>query len=125
VVLTPTIPAFLTPDILVVIITLHVEKSRPTRLITRDHCRAGPDLAARAAAAILPVTSRAEPGCGPRDLRDLAMKSYPGPPMTLGNAVAARVRLIVWCKDCRHRVEPDAPEMAQRYGAETPVGSAR
>jgi hypothetical protein len=28
------------------------------------------------------------------------MKSRPGPPMTLGNAVAARVRLIVWCKAC-------------------------
>jgi Zn finger protein HypA/HybF involved in hydrogenase expression len=41
--------------------------------------------------------------------------------MTLGNAAAARVRLTVWCKDCRHRVEPDPAEMAQRYGAETPV----
>jgi hypothetical protein len=28
--------------------------------------------------------------------------------MTLGNAAAARVRLIVWCKACNHRVEPDA-----------------
>jgi hypothetical protein len=25
------------------------------------------------------------------------MKSEPGPPMTLGNAAAAHVRLIVWC----------------------------
>jgi Zn finger protein HypA/HybF involved in hydrogenase expression len=41
--------------------------------------------------------------------------------MTLGNAAAARVRLIVWCRDCRHRVEPDATEMAERYGAETTV----
>ena len=41
--------------------------------------------------------------------------------MTLGNAAAAHVRLIVWCKDCRHQIEPDAAEMAQRYGAETPV----
>jgi hypothetical protein len=49
------------------------------------------------------------------------MKSEPGPPMTLGNAAAARVRLIVWCKDCRHQIEPDPAEMAQRYGAETPV----
>jgi hypothetical protein len=40
--------------------------------------------------------------------------------MTLGNAAAARVRLIVWCKDCQHQVEPDPAEMAQRYGAETP-----
>ena len=45
------------------------------------------------------------------------MKSEPGPPMTLGNAAAARVRLIVWCKDCRHQVEPDPAEMAKRYGA--------
>jgi hypothetical protein len=41
--------------------------------------------------------------------------------MTLGNAAAARVRLIVWCKECSHQVEPDPAEMAQRYGAETPV----
>jgi hypothetical protein len=41
--------------------------------------------------------------------------------MTLGNAAAARVRLIVWCKACGHRVEPDPGEMATRYGAETPV----
>ena len=49
------------------------------------------------------------------------MKSEPGPPMTLGTAAAARVRLIVWCKGCQHQVEPDPAEMAQRYGAETPV----
>ena len=42
-------------------------------------------------------------------------------PMTLGNAAAARVRLIVWCKECQHQVEPDPAEMAARYGAETPV----
>jgi hypothetical protein len=41
--------------------------------------------------------------------------------MTLGAAAAARVRLIVWCKDCQHQVEPDPAEMAARYGAETPV----
>ena len=49
------------------------------------------------------------------------MKPYRGPPMTLGAAAAAGVRLIVWCKECRHRVEPDPAEMATRYGAETPV----
>jgi C4-type Zn-finger protein len=49
------------------------------------------------------------------------MKSDPGPPMTLGNAAAARVRLIVWCKGCQHQVEPDPAQMAARYGAETPV----
>jgi hypothetical protein len=25
-------------------------------------------------------------------------------------------RLIVWCRDCRHRVEPDPADMAERYG---------
>lgn len=41
--------------------------------------------------------------------------------MTLGNAAAAHVRLIVWCLDCRHQVEPDPTEMAERCGAETSV----
>jgi hypothetical protein len=31
------------------------------------------------------------------------------------------VRLIVWCLDCRHQVEPDPAEMAARYGAATTV----
>jgi hypothetical protein len=30
--------------------------------------------------------------------------------MTLGNAAAARVRPIVWCKECRYQVEPDPAE---------------
>jgi hypothetical protein len=41
--------------------------------------------------------------------------------MTLGNAAAARVRLIVWCKACQHQVEPDPGELAARYGADTSV----
>jgi hypothetical protein len=41
--------------------------------------------------------------------------------MTLGGAAAASVRLIVWCGDSRHRVEPDPGEMAARYGAATAV----
>jgi hypothetical protein len=41
--------------------------------------------------------------------------------MTLGVAAAAGVRLIVWCKECRHQIEPDPAEMATRYGAETSV----
>jgi hypothetical protein len=49
------------------------------------------------------------------------VKSEPGPPMTLGNAAAARVRLIVWCKACQHQVEPDAAEQSERYSAEMPV----
>ena len=47
------------------------------------------------------------------------MKSEPGPLATLGSSARARVRLIVWCKDCRHRAEPDPAEQAERYGAET------
>ena len=38
--------------------------------------------------------------------------------MTLGNAAAAHVRLIVWCRECQHQVEPDPAEHARRYGAE-------
>jgi len=41
--------------------------------------------------------------------------------MTLGAAAAAGVRLIVWCKECQHQVEPDPAEMATRYGAGTSV----
>jgi hypothetical protein len=49
------------------------------------------------------------------------MNSEPGSPMTLGNAAAARVRLIVWCKGCKHQIEADPAKMATRCGAETPV----
>jgi hypothetical protein len=49
------------------------------------------------------------------------MKPYTGPPMTLGNAAAARVQLIVWCLDCRHRVEPDAAEMVDALEGEASV----
>jgi hypothetical protein len=41
--------------------------------------------------------------------------------MTLKNAAAAKVRLIVWCKECQHQVEPDPAEMCARYGADTSV----
>ena len=44
------------------------------------------------------------------------MKPYRGPPMTLGGAAAAQVRLIVWCKACGHQTEPDLAEMAEKYG---------
>jgi len=49
------------------------------------------------------------------------VKSEAGPPMTLGAAAAAGVRLIVWCKACQHQVEPNPAEMATRYGAGTSV----
>jgi hypothetical protein len=49
------------------------------------------------------------------------MMSCSGPPMTLGNAAKAGVRLIVWCRECGRQVEPDPAEMAERYGAEMAV----
>ena len=45
------------------------------------------------------------------------MKPYRGPLTTLGNAATAKVRLIVWCRDCQRRIEPDPAEHAARYGA--------
>ena len=47
------------------------------------------------------------------------MKSYTGPPATPGSTAAAGAPIIVWCNDCRHQVEPDPREMAERYGIET------
>ena len=38
-------------------------------------------------------------------------------PMNLGNALAAHVRLIVSCKTCLHRAEPDIASQVERYGA--------
>jgi hypothetical protein len=46
---------------------------------------------------------------------------YSGPPATLGSTAAAHARLIVWCRDCRHEVEPDPAEMAERYGPDLSV----
>ena len=48
------------------------------------------------------------------------MKSY-AEPLMAHRAAAAGVRLVVWCKECQHQVEPDPTEMATRYGAETSV----
>ena len=41
--------------------------------------------------------------------------------MTLGAAAAAGVRLIVWCRECQHQVEPDPAEHARRYGVATSI----
>jgi hypothetical protein len=41
--------------------------------------------------------------------------------MTLGNAATAQVRLIVWCLECRHQIEPDPAEMAERYGPDIAI----
>jgi hypothetical protein len=49
------------------------------------------------------------------------MNSQSGVTVALGNAAAAQVRLIVWCRACSHQVEPDPAEIAARYGAEMSV----
>jgi len=41
--------------------------------------------------------------------------------MTLGSAAAAKLVLMVRCKACGHRSEPDPAEEARWYGPETPV----
>jgi hypothetical protein len=41
--------------------------------------------------------------------------------MTLESVAAAKPRLMVRCKACGRRAEPDPAEIAQRYGAETIV----
>ena len=41
--------------------------------------------------------------------------------MTLGQALAAHVRLIVWCKSCNHRAEPDLATQTAQRGSGTPV----
>jgi hypothetical protein len=42
-------------------------------------------------------------------------------PMTLGQALAAKLRLLVWCKSCWQRAEPDVADQVTRYGADTAV----
>jgi len=41
--------------------------------------------------------------------------------MTLGQALAAKVRLIVWCKGCGHRAEPGIADQIARYSEATTV----
>jgi hypothetical protein len=53
---------------------------------------------------------------GPDGIAELGCRS-----LTLGEAAAAQVRLIVWCKACQHRFEPDTAELAKQHGAETTV----
>ena len=43
------------------------------------------------------------------------------PLLTIGQAAAAKVRLIVWCRACQHRFEPDTAEIALQHGATTTV----
>ena len=41
--------------------------------------------------------------------------------LTLGQALAAQVRLIVWCKSCNHRAEPDIAIQVAPHGSGMPV----
>jgi hypothetical protein len=43
------------------------------------------------------------------------------PLLTLGQAYTAKVRLIVWCRTCLHRFEPDTATLAEQQGAATTV----
>src|SRR3954453_6243381 len=56
------------------------------------------------------------PGDAVRSVRPRYTESFR--PATLGSTLAAHLALIVWCKDCRHQVEPDVAEQVERYGAE-------
>jgi hypothetical protein len=42
-------------------------------------------------------------------------------PLTLGQALAAQVRLIVWCKSCNRRTEPDIATQVAQHAACIPV----
>jgi len=64
---------------------------------------------------------RTASGQGKATARTRIMNSYSGPPATLGSTAAAGARLIVWCRACNHRIEPDPAVMDQRYGADTAV----
>jgi hypothetical protein len=41
--------------------------------------------------------------------------------MTLGQALGAKVRLIVWCKVCGHRAEPAGADQVASYRGDTTV----
>lgn len=44
-----------------------------------------------------------------------------GTPLTLGQALAAQVRLIVWCKSCGRQAEPDVAKQVSWHGSEMTV----
>ena len=48
-------------------------------------------------------------------------RGYDGPPMTLGNAREAHVRLIASCKACGYWAEPDVTALAAALGDDLPV----
>jgi hypothetical protein len=40
--------------------------------------------------------------------------------MTLGNAAAAQVRLLIWCDECQHRADIDLSELVAKLGPRLP-----
>ena len=42
-------------------------------------------------------------------------------PLTLGQALAANVGIIAWCKSCNHRAEPDIATQVAHHGTGMPV----
>jgi hypothetical protein len=48
-------------------------------------------------------------------------RDHESAPMTLGQALAAKVRLIAWCKSCGHQAEPDVATQVAQHGAPMPV----
>jgi hypothetical protein len=41
-------------------------------------------------------------------------------PITLDQALAAHVRLVVWCKSCNHQSEPNVATQVAQHGSEMP-----
>jgi len=66
-------------------------------------------------------SSRGDWAAHRRRNHDASVKPYRGPPITLGSAAAAKLCLMVWCKACGHRSEPDPAEQARWCGPETTV----
>src|ERR1700680_3249849 len=50
-----------------------------------------------------------------------SQRDHESAPMTLGQALAAKVRLIVWCKSCGHQAEPDVATQVAHHGSTMPV----
>ena len=58
---------------------------------------------------------------GRRGRHDETLHRSAGNARQLSRSAAAQVQLIVWCRDCRHKVELDPAEQVARYGADLPV----
>src|SRR5207237_7192746 len=76
-----------------------------------------PSIAARTRRTISAYSSGARSGRG-IDL-NMATRRSEGEsgPLTLGQALAAHVRLIVWCKSCNHRANPDIAAQVAQHGS--------